>query len=111
MKRTCLGIGCAVVVAAFCTAVHAQTEADALFASKICFACHSVTKDDFKRVGPYVVDIAAKYKTKDGSLQYLMQKVLHGSAGVWGPAESSIMPANKVTEAEATILVGWILSK
>jgi cytochrome c len=111
MKKMSLVLSCVLAALSLSTAVHAQTEADALFASKICFACHSVTKDDFKRVGPYVVDIAAKYKGQTDASKYLKQKVLQGSSGVWGPADSSIMPANKVTEAEADMLVAWLLSK
>lgn len=90
---------------------QAQTDADALFANKICFACHSVTKADFKRIGPYVVDIKAKYQGQADARAYLKDKILRGSAGVWGPAESSVMPANKVTDAEADLLAGWILTQ
>ena len=92
-------------------AAQAQTAADALFANKICFACHSVTKADFKRIGPYVVDIKAKYESRADARAYLKNKILSGSAGVWGPAESSVMPANKVTDAEADLLAGWILTQ
>jgi cytochrome c551/c552 len=35
------------------------------------------------------------------------KKVLHGSSGAWGPAS---MPPNQVTDADAAILVKWILS-
>ena len=90
---------------------HAQSEADALFASKICFACHSVTKADFKRIGPYVVDINARYQGRADARAYLKDKILRGSAGVWGAAESSVMPTNKVTDAEADLLATWILTQ
>lgn len=85
--------------------------AEALFASRICFACHSVTTDEVKRIGPYVVDIAAKYRGRADATDYLKQKVLQGSSGVWGPAATSVMPPNRVNEAEAQALVEWILSK
>lgn len=93
------------------TPAAAQTEADALFANKICFACHSVTKADFKRIGPYVVDIKAKYLERADARAYLKDRILKGSSGVWGPAESSVMPANKLSDAEADVLAAWILAQ
>lgn len=90
---------------------QAATEADALFANKICFACHSVTKADFKRIGPYVVDIKAKYQERADARAYLKQRILAGSSGVWGPAASSVMPPNKLSDDEADLLAGWILTQ
>ena len=92
-------------------AAQAVSEADALFANKICFACHSVTKSDFKRIGPYVVDIKAKYQDRADARAYLKGKILQGSSGLWGPAESSVMPPNKLSDAEADMLAGWILTQ
>ncbi len=71
---------------------------------KNCLSCHSVDK---KIVGPAYKDIAAKYKGKNAEAQ-LVQKVLKGGGGVWGPVP---MPANaQVSEAEAKTLVKWVLS-
>lgn len=106
-----LSLALLAAMAAGSAAAQAPTDADALFASKICFACHSVTKTDFKRIGPYVVDIKARYKDRADARAYLQQKILSGSSGVWGPAESSIMPANKLSDAEADLLAGWILTQ
>lgn len=108
MKTRAFSLACALAALA---APAAAQNAEALFASRICFACHSVTTDEVKRIGPYVVDIAAKYRGRDDAAQYLKRKVLQGSSGVWGPAGTSVMPPNKVDEAEAQALVEWILSK
>lgn len=108
MKTSAFSLACALAALA---APAAAADAEALFASRICFACHSVTTGEVKRIGPYVVDIAAKYRGRSDAADYLKQKVLQGSAGVWGPAGTSVMPPNKVDEAEAKALVEWILSK
>jgi cytochrome c len=72
---------------------------------KNCMACHAV---DAKVVGPAYKDVAAKYAGNKDAPAALVQKVLKGGSGVWGPVP---MPANaQVSEAEAKQLVAWVLS-
>ena len=72
---------------------------------KNCMACHAVDK---KLVGPSYKDVAAKYAGQNDAAAALVQKVLKGGSGVWGPVP---MPANaQVSEAEAKQLVTWVLS-
>jgi hypothetical protein len=53
--------------------------------------------------------VAAKYADLKGAEDNLVQKVLKGSAGVWGPVP---MPPNaQVREADARTLVKWVLSQ
>jgi cytochrome c len=111
VRITLFAAAAVLAVAASPATAAPDTEAEALFASKICFACHSVTRGEVKRLGPYVADIAQKYRERPDAKGYLQKKVLEGSSGVWGPAAASVMPANKVTEAEAQALVEWILSR
>ncbi|MFC5476093.1 c-type cytochrome [Paraherbaspirillum soli] len=100
MKR-CLLI-CAILGAM--ASGSAMANAD-LAKSKNCMACHSV---DNKVVGPAYKDVAKKYAGQKDAEDKLVQKVLKGGAGVWGPVP---MPANaQVSEAEAHTLVKWILS-
>jgi cytochrome c len=74
--------------------------------SKNCLACHSVSA---KVVGPSYKDVAAKYAGQKDAEDKLVQKVIKGGSGVWGPVP---MPANtQVSEAEAHTLVKWILSQ
>ena len=74
--------------------------------AKNCMACHAVDK---KLVGPAYKDVAAKYAGQKDAEDKLVQKVLKGGGGVWGPVP---MPANtQVNEAEAHTLVKWILSQ
>lgn len=85
----------------------AQAAADAsdLAKAKNCLACHSVDK---KLVGPAYKEVAKKYAGDKGAEAKLVDKVIKGGAGVWGPMP---MPANNVTKEEATKLVEWVLSQ
>lgn len=76
---------------------------EALAKAKNCLACHQVDK---KVVGPAYKDVAKKYTAKDEAM--LVEKVLKGGKGNWGPVP---MPPNAaVKPEEATKLVKWILS-
>jgi cytochrome c len=78
----------------------------ALATAKNCMACHDVA---VKKLGPAYKDVAKKYAGDKGAQAKLVEKVLKGGAGVWGPVA---MPANtQVTEAEAKKLVAWVLSQ
>jgi cytochrome c len=82
----------------------AMANAD-LAKAKNCMACHNV---DAKIVGPAYKEVAKKYAGDKKAEAQLVQKVLKGGGGVWGPVA---MPANpQVTEAEAKTLLKWILS-
>lgn len=73
---------------------------------KNCMACHAVDK---KMVGPAYKEVAAKYAGQKDAEAKLVQKVLKGGSGVWGPVP---MPANaQVNEADAKKLVSWILAQ
>lgn len=87
--------------------VAAPAMADlALATSKNCMACHAIDK---KVVGPAYKDVAAKYAGQKDAADKLVQKVMKGGGGVWGPVP---MPANpQVSEAEAKKLVAWVLSQ
>jgi cytochrome c len=85
------------------TSAFAQAD---LAKAKNCMACHAVGT---KLVGPAYKDVAAKYAGQKGAEDKLVQKVMKGGAGVWGPVP---MPANpQVSEAEAHSLVKWILAQ
>lgn len=73
--------------------------------SKNCMACHAV---DAKLVGPAYKEVAKKYKGQKDAEAKLIQKVMKGGSGVWGPVP---MPPNpQVSSAEAKTLVNWILN-
>ncbi|MCC2957183.1 c-type cytochrome [Massilia sp. IC2-477] len=101
MKRSLL---LCVVMSAFASS-GALAQAD-LAKAKNCMACHAVGN---KLVGPSYKDVAAKYEGQKGAEDKLVQKVLKGGAGTWGPVP---MPANpQVSEAEARSLVKWVLAQ
>ncbi|MEX5748341.1 c-type cytochrome [Massilia sp. X63] len=101
MKRSLLL--CVLMSAFASTGAYAQAD---LAKAKNCMACHAVGN---KLVGPSYKDVAAKYEGQKGAEDKLVQKVMKGGAGVWGPVP---MPANpQVSEAEARSLVKWVLSQ
>ena len=72
---------------------------------KNCLSCHSL---DNRLVGPAYKDVAKKYAGQKDAEDRLVQKVLKGGSGTWG---AITMPPNaQVSEAEARILVKWVLS-
>lgn len=90
--------------AAFAVQPALAADGEALFKSKPCVACHTV---DNKMVGPALKEVAAKNAGVEGAAETLALHIKNGSAGIWGPIP---MPANPVTEEEATILAEWVLS-
>jgi len=95
----------AVSALAALSSASAFAQAD-LAKAKNCMACHAVGN---KLVGPAYKDVAAKYAGQKGAEDKLVQKVLKGGSGVWGPVP---MPANpQVSEAEARTLVKWVLAQ
>src|ERR1035437_8269607 len=82
----------------------AMANAD-LAKAKNCMACHAVAN---KVVGPAYKDVAAKYAGQKDAEAKLVQKVIKGGSGVWGPVP---MPANpQVNEAEAHTPVKVVLT-
>ena len=67
-----------------------------------CLSCHRV---DMKLVGPAFKDVANKYTEAD--MAYLVNKVIKGGKGTWGPIP---MPPNPVSEEDATKVINWILT-
>ncbi len=94
-----------VVVAVLAASVPLTAMASAdLAKAKGCLACHNVDK---KLIGPGYKDVAVKYKGNKTAEAMLVQSIMKGSTGKWGPMP---MPPNNVTEADAKTLAKWILS-
>jgi cytochrome c len=70
-----------------------------------CFNCHAV---DQKRVGPMLVEIATKYRGKEGALEASIERVLKGSTGAWG--KIPMIPHSQHTADEVREMVTWIYS-
>lgn len=70
-----------------------------------CLGCHSVEK---KKVGPAWKNVAEKYKGDAGARDKLIEKVMKGGKGVWGPVP---MPASpKMSKEESATLVDFVLA-
>ena len=67
-----------------------------------CVACHGM---DSKLVGPSFRQIADKYKDHADAVNYLSGKIKGGGQGVWG---GMAMPAQTLSQAEATQLAQWL---
>ena len=101
MKRSLML--CVVLSALATSSAFAQAD---LAKAKNCMACHAVAN---KLVGPAYKDVAAKYAGQKGAEDKMVQKILKGGSGAWGPVP---MPANpQVSEEEARSLAKWILSQ
>jgi len=72
--------------------------------AKNCMTCHAFDK---KIVGPAYKDVVAKRAGQKGAEAAMAAKIKGGSQGEWGNVP---MPANNVTDAEATTLAKWILA-
>ncbi|AXA92246.1 c-type cytochrome [Massilia sp. YMA4] len=104
MKQVVAASLLSLAAAVAASAAHAATPEE-LAKSKNCMACHATAT---KLVGPAYKDVAAKYKGQKDAEDKLVQKVMKGGAGVWGPVP---MPPNAVSDAEAHTLVKWILAQ
>jgi cytochrome c len=103
MKRSLMLMAVSALAALSSTSAFAQAD---LAKAKNCMSCHAVAN---KLVGPAYKDVAAKYAGQKGAEDKLVQKVMKGGSGVWGPVP---MPANpQVSEAEARTLVKWVLAQ
>lgn len=98
MKKVLLTVGLSLL------ASQAVLASDELAKAKNCLTCHSVDK---KIVGPALKDITAKRAGEKGAEAALAAKIKGGSKGEWGAVP---MPANPVSDAEATTLAKWVLS-
>ena len=87
-------------------ALPVQADPKAAFDKAGCNACHQIDK---KVVGPAVKDIAAKYKGQAGAATALVTKVRQGGKGVFGPVPMPPNPPEKISDADLSAVIAWIL--
>ena len=68
-----------------------------------CFNCHAIAE---KVVGPALLDIAQRYRHQPEALTQSVQRVLKGSAGVWG--EVPMLAHANLAEQQVEAMVQWI---
>jgi len=84
----------------------AQTAPMDLLKKNGCIACHGLVH---KQVGPGFAQIAQRYRNDPEAAPRLADKIRNGSVGTWGRV---IMPRQSlVSEADARVLAGWVLSQ
>lgn len=76
-----------------------------LIAKSDCVACHKPT---VKLIGPSFQDIAKKYAPTIKNYDLLIEKIIKGGSGVWGPMAMS--PHTTLSKADAKKMVAYILS-
>jgi cytochrome c len=73
-----------------------------------CKACHAVDK---KMVGPSFHDIATKYKGDPKAVATLTEQVRNGGKGKWGATPMPPTPPGRISDADLTAVLDWILTK
>jgi cytochrome c len=71
-----------------------------------CVGCHMA---DRKLVGPSYKEIAVKYKARADAIPYLSQRVRKGGPGNWGVIPMAANDVSKLSDAELTAVLTWIL--
>lgn len=85
--------------------VNLIDQGKALVDTNNCLGCHKL---DEKMVGPAFRDVAKKYQKDPKAIEYLVDKLGNGGAGVWGEMN---MPAfSGLSEADRTALATYVLS-
>ena len=104
-----LAVACGLMTASIANAAMDDAAAQAVMKKSGCSTCHKVDKAG---VGPSIKDIAKKHKGNAKAADQLKTAVRDGSKGAYG-ADSAMkgFPAGKISDADLTSLVQWILTK
>jgi cytochrome c len=73
-----------------------------------CDACRSL---DRKGVGPSYRDVAKKEKKVPNAAAAMFEKVRKGGVGAFGQVPMPPNPPDKISDADLTALIAWILTK
>ena len=99
-------IACAVALAWASPAALAAGPEDAMVKAG-CTACHMKDK---KVIGPSYKQIAEKHKGKN-DVAALVEKARKGGSGVYGPVPMPPNPVSKISDADLTAAVEFILKQ
>lgn len=104
-----LTVAAGLMSASIANAALDDDAAQAIMKKSSCTTCHKLDK---AAAGPSIKDIAKKQKGKAGAADELKKAVRDGSKGLYG-ADSVMksIPASKISDADLTSLVQWILTK
>lgn len=105
LKYSCLAASLMLYAAA--TPALAQQQGEALVSKAMCYACHQL---EGASIGPPWRAIAARYQSrKEVMADVLVSKIIRGGGGNWGLVP--MVPNQRVSEDEASIMVNWILAQ
>lgn len=76
-----------------------------LIAKNDCLGCHKVAE---QLTGPAYMDVAKRYRDSTGIEDSLAARIIHGSAGHWGPAQMT--PHPNLSPDSVKLMVAYILS-
>jgi cytochrome c len=93
----------AAALSTFCGTALASAE---LAAKYDCMGCH---KAQSKVLGPAFKDVAKKYAGNPKAEQLMVEKIIKGGAGVWGPVPMAANP--KIPREDVRKLAAWVLSQ
>lgn len=82
--------------------------AQAILKKSGCTTCHKL---DRVTVGPSFHDIAKKRKAQANAVDDLMNLVRNGTTGTYGTGSMPSFAAGKISDADLTDVVQWILTK
>ncbi len=82
--------------------------AQAILKKGSCTTCHKLEKSG---VGPSIRDIAKKRKGQASAVDELQKAVRNGSKGTYGPDAMPGFASDKISDADLTAAVQWILTK
>lgn len=69
-----------------------------------CLTCHKVEE---KLIGPAYRDVANKYTSDEKTINMLVDKIIKGGGGVWGPI--AMTPHPTLSREDATKMVKYVL--
>lgn len=107
--KTMMTIGLLTGVFALTVPVAHAADGEAIARANNCMACHGVTGG--RMMGPSFSEIAARYKSHKGKPveTVLAEKISKGGSGEWGPMAMPAQP--QLTDADARVIVKWILGR
>jgi cytochrome c len=82
--------------------------AQALLKKHRCTTCHKVERTV---VGPSFQDVAKKRRGQPSAVDDLKKVVRNGSTGTYGTASMPAFSADKISDADLTDVIQWILTR
>ncbi|MGY3052428.1 cytochrome c [Pedobacter sp. UYEF25] len=92
------------------TTIASSTKADIvqgglLISKSDCLSCHKPT---VKLIGPSFLDISKKYPVNEKNYAMLVEKVIKGGSGNWGPMAMS--PHNDLAPKDVKKMISYVLA-